>query len=171
MMSWWRAETRRKVYVFDVDGVLLDVGERLRVAMERCGGRKSDRFWNAFFSKELLDLDKPRSVGIELLRDRASKGLIAIVSGRPRKLLSETIKQLEKVCGIPRTLIWRIELREDGDRRPAKIVKLERILNILYEGFEVAEIHDDDIEFLNLARRYLPRTKLYLHTPTGFETL
>jgi len=171
VMNWWRAETLGKVYVFDVDGVLLDVSERLRIAMEHCGGKRNDRFWSKFFSKELLSLDSPRSIGIELLKDRASKGLIAIVSGRPRRLENETIKQLVELCRIPRSLIWRLELRDDGDRRPAKIVKLERVLNILYEGFEIAEVHDDDVEFLNLVRRYLPKTKLYLHTPTGFETL
>ncbi len=158
-----------RVYVFDVDGVLLDVSERLRVARERA--RSRNQFWETFFSPQLLELDKPRRVGIDLLLDRARKGLIAIVSGRPRKLLSHTIKQLTHLCGIPAEAIWRIELRDEGDRRPSHVVKLEKVLGIAYEGFSIEEVHDDDEQYLHALRRYLPKARLYLHRGEAYEVL
>ncbi|HDJ83653.1 MAG TPA: hypothetical protein ENG44_01485 [Desulfurococcaceae archaeon] len=150
-----------KVYVFDIDGVLVDVSERLRRAKELSEGSR-ELFWKYFFSKELIELDKPRDIGIRLLIDRLKMGLVAIVTGRPKSLYYITLKQL-KAINIPIEQIWRIEMRRDGDYRKSYIVKLERILNIVYEGYEIAEIHDDEEELLYRARIYLPKTRLYLH--------
>ncbi len=159
-----------RVFVFDIDGVLLDVRERARRAEELSKGDR-ELFWRYFFSEDLLELDKPRREGIELLLDRAKKGLIAIVTGRPRKLYRATMKQLTEVCGIPREVIWRIEMRDDRDRRKSYLTKLEKILNILYEGYSVEEVHDDDEELLRAVRRYIPSAKLYLHTVNGITQL
>ncbi|NPA97516.1 MAG: hypothetical protein GXO32_07955 [Crenarchaeota archaeon] len=158
-----------EVYVFDVDGVLLDVRERLERA--RSLARSREDFWRIFFSESLLDLDRPRQVAISMLLDRARRGLVAIVTGRPRRLLRRTIDQLTNLCGVPRSAIWRIEMRGEGDYRPGWVVKLERILGIVYEGYEVAEVHDDDEELLYRLRRHLPRARLYLHRGDSFEIL
>ncbi len=150
-----------QIYIFDVDGVLLDVNERLRIAEEMSRGNK-ELFWQYFFSEDLLSLDKPRRIGIDLLLDRAKRGLIAIVTGRPKRLYRATIKQLEEI-GIPRNIVWRLEMRDNNDKRKSWIVKTEKILNIVYEGFEVIEIHDDDEEFLRYIKKKLPRTRVFLH--------
>jgi len=89
--------------------------------------------------------------------------LIAIVTGRPERLRYITLRQL-RMLGIPVERIWRIEMRPDGDTRKSPHFKLETILSIYYEGFSIVEIHDDELEVLMAIRRYLPRTKLYLHS-------
>jgi len=143
------------------------VDERLKKAEELSRGKR-DLFWHYFFSEELLELDEPNPVGIANLLDRASRGLIAIVTGRPRRLYRATVEQLKRV-GIPLERIWRICMRRDNDRRKSPIVKLEMVLELMYEGYEIAEIHDDDEEFLELATKRIPSAELYIYRGTLVE--
>ena len=143
------------VYVFDIDGVLLDVNERFRIA------QNSDNFWRTFFSEELLELDRPRKIGIEILRDRAQSGLISIITGRPENLRRATINQLKEL-NIYR-LIWRIIMRKRNDKRKSYIVKCEALESLINEGYIVMEVHDDDVEVLIHIRRIFPDIKLFLH--------
>ena len=140
----------------------MDIRERLRLAEELSKGRKN-LFWHYFFSEELLALDKPRLIGIQLLLDRLSQGLVAIVTGRPQRLRHITLRQL-KMLGIPVKQIWRLEMQSDSNTRKSIYFKLETILSIYYEGFPVVEVHDDELEVLMAIRRYLPKTRLYLHS-------
>lgn len=140
----------------------MDIRERLRLAEELSKGRKN-LFWRYFFSEELLALDKPRLIGIQLLLDRLSRGLVAIVTGRPQRLRHITLRQL-KMLGIPVKQIWRLEMQSDSNTRKSIYFKLETILSIYYEGFPVVEVHDDELEVLMSIRRYLPKTRLYLHS-------
>lgn len=142
--------------------MLLDIRERLRLAEELSKGRK-DLFWRYFFSEELLALDKPRPIGVQLLLDRLSQGLVAIVTGRPERLRHITLRQL-KMLGIPVKQIWRLEMRSNNNTRESTHFKLETILSIYYEGFPIVEVHDDELEVLMAIRRRLPKTKLYLHS-------
>ncbi len=150
------------VFVFDIDGVLLDVRERLQVAEELSKGNR-DLFWRYFFSEDLMHLDKSRPIGIKLLLDRLSRGFVAIITGRPESLRHITLKQL-RTSGIPVERIWRLDMRPRNDKRKSYRFKLERILSIHYEGFTIAEIHDDDEEVLSAIRRYIPNARLFLHT-------
>jgi len=151
----------KAIYVFDIDGVLLDVSERLKIALQ------SNDFWSVFFSKDLLYLDKPRVKGINMLRERAKKGLVAIITGRPEYLRKITIQQLKEL-GVY-NLIWRIYMRKRGDFRKAKIVKAEAIEQLIVEGYEVIEVHDDDIEVLNYVGKICPNAGLYLHRDNDVE--
>lgn len=140
----------------------MDIRERLHLAKELSKGKKN-LFWRYFFSKELLVFDKPRPIGIQLLLDRLSRGLVAIVTGRPERLRHITLRQL-KMLGIPVKQIWRLEMQSDSNTRKSIYFKLETILSIYYEGFPVVEVHDDELEVLMSIRRYLPKTRLYLHS-------
>jgi len=151
------------VYVFDIDGVLLDVSERLKLALQ------SNDFWRTFFRKDLLHLDKPRAKGIDILRDRAQRGLIAIVTGRPEFLRKATIQQLRDL-GVY-DLVWRIYMRKRRDFRKTKIIKAEIVRQLIIEGFEIVEIHDDEIEVLSYVGKICPGAGLYLHRGNDVEVL
>jgi len=151
-------------YAFDIDGVVVDVSERLRVAMERAG---NDRrlFWRYFFSEELMTLDKPRELGIELVRDRAVRGSIIIITGRPKRLRDVTLHQFTQLTGVRP---YRVFMRSDRDYRKSCIVKLELLTKAIKSGLEVTEFHDDDEEVLKKVKSAYPWIKLYLHTPSSY---
>ncbi len=148
-------------YVFDIDGVLLDVSQRIVLAEELSHGNTS-LFWHYFFSEELLQFDRPRRVGIDILLDRINKGIIIIVTGRPSRLRRITVSQLQSI-GIPISSIKEIHMRMDNDLRKSYLFKLETIENLLLKGYTILEVHDDDEEFLKRVRR-LTNSKLYLHS-------
>lgn len=153
----------KAIYVFDIDGVLLDVSERLKIALQ------SSDFWSVFFSKDLLYLDKPRTKGIEILKERARRGLIVIITGRSEYLRKITIQQLKELEIY--NLVWRMYMRKRGDFRKAKIVKAEAIKQLIVEGYEIVEVHDDEIEVLNYIGKICPYAGLYLHINNDVEVL
>lgn len=154
------------VYVFDIDGVLIDVNSRLRIAMEKSGGRNRV-FWAIFFSEELFELDRPRNIGIQLLREKAEKGEIYIISGRPKRLYNITLDQLRDL-GVLR-YVKSIFLRKNNDLRPSHVYKLEVLSNLINKGVNVCEIHDDDEKLIKEVKKLYPGINAYLHV--GNEVL
>ncbi len=152
-------------YAFDVDGVIVDVSERLRIANEMSGGKRN-LFWRYFFSEDLIKLDKPRSIGINLVRDRASKGCIVVITGRPKRLRDVTIKEFMEYTGVSPCKVF---MRNNRDYRSSAIIKVELISLALNQGFEIIEFHDDSEEVLRAVKEVYPWMKLYLHTPYGYE--
>jgi len=161
------------VYVFDVDGVLIDVNEKIREALKRIGlpeeyplnnidPRRKQLFWKYFLSEELIVYDKPRPAGIKLLLDRLEKGQVLVVSGRPENLKKATLKEL-KIYGVPINKIVPI-FRRRGDRRPFTEFKLEIFKSIP----NIVEVHDDMIDVLYAVKRIKPRVKTYLHKGDEF---
>jgi len=163
-VSWIEGE----VYVFDVDGVLVDASERLREALHRIGvmdivhprslnPRLRARFWRVFLSEELLAYDRPRRVGINMLLDRLNRGVVLILTGRPYRLRRATLRELEE-AGIPvrRALLI---MRPRGDRRRDYEFKS----SVLRRIPRVVEVHDDELEVLERVRRIHPSARLYLH--------
>lgn len=148
-------------YVFDIDGVLLDVSQRIALAEKLSRGNTS-LFWHYFFSEELLQFDRPRRIGIDILLDRIDKGAIIIVTGRPSRLRKITVGQLQSI-GIPISSIKEIYMRSNNDLRKSYLFKLETIEDLLLKGYTILEVHDDDEEFLKRIRRKLTNSKLYLH--------
>ncbi|RLG76564.1 MAG: hypothetical protein DRO12_04225 [Thermoprotei archaeon] len=156
-----------RVYVFDIDGVILDVRERLRYAKELSRTLNTD-FMQVFLSEELLLFDKPRRVGLELLKERMSRGRIALITGRPRRLHQATVEQLRSV-GIDVSKIWRIFMRSNNDRRPAPLVKLDFLDYIESVGGCIAEVHDNEEDLLKLVKSMFPGAKLYLHEDDSYR--
>ncbi len=148
-------------YIFDIDGVLLDVSQRIALAKTFAYNDKS-LFWHYFFSEELLYLDKPRKIGIDILLDRIDKGTVIIVTGRPSYLRQKTLNQLQSI-NIPVNRITEIYFRPKNDYRKSHIFKLETLEKIVLKGYNVLEIHDDDEEFLKNAKKIIYNVKLYLH--------
>jgi len=162
------------VYVFDVDGVLVDATERLREALRRLGvssastpgeldPRLRQRFWEVFLSEDLLALDRPRSVGIQLLLDRLGRGVVLVLTGRPYRLYRATLRELQGF-GVPVDRVV-VSMRPRGDRRR----DVEFKASVLARIPKVAEVHDDELEVLEAARRLHPEARLFLHRGDSYE--
>ncbi|MCD6368591.1 MAG: hypothetical protein J7L38_02195 [Thermoproteales archaeon] len=162
--------TKDRVYVFDVDGVLVDVRDRLKETLKRLGlselikdtsqitGSLRNRFWKIFLSENMLAYDKPRPLGISLLLDRLHEGSVIVLTGRPETLRKATLREL-KGFGVPVEKISQFLFRRRGDRRADYMVKRE----YLKYFSSITEVHDDSIEILYEAKRIHPNARLYLH--------
>ncbi len=160
---------RKHVYVFDLDGVLIDVRERIRKVMEALGidsiedprrlrGRRRRRFWELFLSPRYLSYDRPREIGLRLLRERLEAGgSVVIVTGRPQRLKEYTVRELLSI-GVPVDAL-RIYFRREGDRRKDYEYKAGIISRIP----RVREVHEDSVEVLDVIARLKPEATLYLH--------
>ena len=143
------------MYVFDVDGVLVDSFLTFEIYREM----KKYKRMNELSLKELLKLDRPRKIGIDLYRDRAQKGAIAVVTGRPRELYEITLQEIVTFTGRKPDFLF---MRENTDKRAPKEVKLNFIEHLI-KKVEIKEIHDDDIALLNELKHRYPYIKLYYH--------
>ncbi len=152
-------------YAFDIDGVIVDVTERLRRAHDLSRGNRK-LFWDFFFSEELLSLDKPRSVGIKLLIDRARRGRIIIITGRPVRLKEHTLRELLEYTGIKPHAIF---MRRNNDLRASRVVKLELLKRAISLGYEVVEYHDDDEEVLRAIVYEFPEIRLFIHEDNTYR--
>ena len=154
-----------EAYAFDVDGVLVDNEVRARKAMELSRALGRD-FHEVLHYESLLPLDKPRESGIKLYKNRSKKGLVIIVTGRPKKLLKATINQIVEFTGIKPHYVL---TRSNNDRRPSYKVKADLIALAIKKGMEVIEFHDDDKEVLREIRSRFPWVRLYLHEGPSYR--
>ena len=129
------------VAVVDIDGVLADVRHRLH----HLSGAHKD--WDAFFAAAPGDepLDEGRAVVEHLAQDHD----LVYLSGRPDRCRDDTVAWLNGHDLPP----GRVMLRPDGDRRPARMFKLERIAEIAGDR-TVAVVVDDDPAVCIAARRH-----------------
>mgnify|MGYP000055858626 CR=1 FL=1 len=159
----------RSCYAFDIDGVVADVSKRLSLALSMSGGVKNNIFWEVFFDERLIEeLDTPRNVGVDLVKDRAGRGCIVVITGRPKRLRDVSIKEFIKFTGVRPALIL---MRGNRDFRPSYIVKLKLIDQVLRLGYEIIEFHDDDLEVLKNVKRLYPFIRLYYHFNNKFKLL
>ena len=151
-----------KAAVFDVDGVLIYSVERYNYAVTRAGCTDCPRFWRLFLDpRVVVELDRPRLLGVELARLRAFQGIkILVVTGRPENLRRATLAQLREAGIRPARLL----MRGPGDSRPEPVVKRDAVETLIYEGYEVAEIHDDNVDSLHAAGGVARSATLVLHS-------
>lgn len=121
----------RTVAVVDVDGVLADVRHRLH-HLER---RPKD--WDSFFAA--APADPPLAEGFAVLRHLADSHDVVYLSGRPERLRRATEHWLAEHGAPPGSVV----LRRDGDRRPARQLKVGELLRIGRTA-PVAVLVDDD---------------------------
>lgn len=129
----------RLLAVVDVDGVLADVRHRLAHV------RRRPKDWRAFFAAAPRDpvLDQGR----ETARRLAEVFEIVYLSGRPELCRADTERWLQE-HGMP---AGRVLLRPHGDRRPARLLKVE-VLDDLASERRIAVLVDDDPLVLEAAR-------------------
>lgn len=131
------------VAVCDIDGVVADVRHRLH----HLHGRRSGGSWSAFF--RAAGADTLLAEGAALVADLAREHDIVWLSGRPEWLRPLTRDWLAEQ-GLP---AGRLQLRPDGDYRPARQFKLA-VLRRLRDRDQVlvAAVVDDDAEVIEAAR-------------------
>ena len=100
----------RPLAVFDVDGVLADVGHRVH-HLE--GGRHD---WRAFFAA--AKDDPPLETGLALAHELATEHDLAYLTGRPEGLRRVTRRWLTG-HGLPD---GPLVMRPSGDYRPARVM-------------------------------------------------
>jgi phosphoglycolate phosphatase-like HAD superfamily hydrolase len=128
------------VAVVDIDGVLADVRHRLHHL------RGPHKHWDAFFAAAPDDvpLDEGRAVAERLAQDCE----LVYLSGRPDRYRDDTVAWLDGHDLPP----GQVMLRPDGDRRPARMFKLERLAEIAADR-NVAVVVDDDPAVCAAARK------------------
>lgn len=127
------APTDRPLAVFDVDGVLADVRHRLHHLESR------PKDWNAFF--DAARHDPPLEPGIALCKESARDCEVVYVTGRPERCRRDTLAWFAE-RGLPEGTL---SMRGEGDRRPARMAKLQ-LLRRLARGRTVAVVVDDDLQ-------------------------
>ncbi len=125
--------------VVDLDGVLADVRHRLHHV------RSAPKDWDAFFAAALADplLEQ----GHQTVSRLAEVFDIVYLSGRPERCREDTLTWLERHA-LPR---GEVLLRRPGDRRPARLMKVE-VLDRLSVERSIAVLVDDDPLVLDAAR-------------------
>lgn len=136
----------------DLDGVVADVRHRLhhvtggaRVAggTRVAGGRKD---WDAFFAAAADDplLPEGAAVVARLRQDHE----VVWLTGRPEQCRAATLSWLAE-HGLPD---GRLVMRESGDRRPARVTKVELLRRLAAER-PVDVLVDDDEQVVQAARQ------------------
>lgn len=119
------------VAVVDIDGVVADVRHRLHHL------DKQPKDWTAFFAA--APADPVLDAGVDAVRRLAEVYEIIYLSGRPEGCRSDTEEWLARHA-FPE---GQVRLRALGDRRPARITKVEELRRIA-EVATVAVLVDDD---------------------------
>jgi hypothetical protein len=119
------------VAVVDIDGVVADVRHRLH----HLSGRPKN--WPAFFAAAADD--PPLAEGLRLVHELARDHEVIWLTGRPERLRSVTTDWLVGHALPAATLL----MRADTDRRPARLLKRDR-LRAVGRRHRVAVVVDDD---------------------------
>lgn len=132
-------QTPRMLAVVDIDGVLADVRHRLHHVT------RTPKDWAAFFAAAPADplLEQGRETVVRL----GEVFDIVYLSGRPEHCREDTVTWLRQ-HSLPDGAV---HLRPRGDRRPARLLKVE-VLNRLAGDRPVAVLVDDDPLVLEAAR-------------------
>ena len=155
--------------IFDLDGVLFDVSERLRRCLEEVGAESIEsmsreqrrRFWRLFLSTKYMHLDRPNRELIDYVKDLKRKGhRIIIVTGRREDTQREfTLRQLEE-AGIEYDEIY---FRPPGCFRKDHEFKAEVVEKLRARGYEIIEVWDDSERVAARMRELLPRARVILY--------
>ncbi len=102
---------RKKIIIFDLDGTLVDITQRLHFIE----GEKKD--WNSFF--DACDKDLVKQKMKELCLVLYNSYTIYIVTGRPERIRNKT----EKFLNENNIFFHKLLMRKDGDHRKDYFVK------------------------------------------------
>lgn len=129
----------RPYAVVDIDGVVADVAHRLHHVARR------PKDWEAFFAA--APDDGLLATGAAAVHELAAECDIVWLTGRPERYREPTVDWLARQ-GLPP---GRLLMRREGDRRPARMVKVQRLRRLAAER-PVAVHLDDDPAVIEAAR-------------------
>ena len=156
----------KKACVFDVDGVLIYADERIRRAKQLASALKKD-YRDFLYKEELIQFDVPRPVGIKLLKEKARWCSIIVLTGRPKEFFDLTLKEITNLVEVRPELV----LMRDSKEGSVVRAKLALIKKLIKKGYEIEEIHDDDVNFLHEVRNEYPQIKLFYHIHDRYVVL
>lgn len=133
-------DIRPSVAVFDIDGVLADVRHRLHHVASR------PKDWDAFFGAAPDDPPLTEGLGAVATADRAGH-MVVYLTGRPERCRAATLTWLDE-HGLPAGQLF---MREDSDRRPARITKVAA-LRRLARRYRIEAFVDDDAAVVEAVR-------------------
>ncbi len=125
--------------VVDIDGVLADVRHRVHHL------RRRPKDWPGFFAAAPQDPVLPE--GLAVARRLAENHQLVYLTGRPASCRPDTQAWLAR----HRLPAGTLRMRPAGDRRPARVTKIEQLRALTRER-EVALLVDDDEEVVAAAR-------------------
>lgn len=128
-----------KVIIFDLDGTLCDHGHRSYLA--------DLKQWDLYNAQ--CHADPPRAVELLILQALAHAGIpIILLTGRSEPYRQMTMEWLAK-HEVPYSLLY---MRQDGDHRPATVMKREVYETEIRLGREVIAIFEDDERLVRMWR-------------------
>jgi phosphoglycolate phosphatase-like HAD superfamily hydrolase len=133
------AAPARSLAVLDIDGVLADVRHRLHHLATR------PKDWTGFFTAAADDPLLPG--GAQLAHQLAAEHEVLYLTGRPERIRELTGRWLADQQLPPGRLL----MRPDGDHRPARLFKRERLRTLANER-TIASVVDDDPQVVELLR-------------------
>lgn len=133
------AAPARMTAVIDIDGVLADMRHRLHHL------HAAAKDWESFFAAATDDPLLPQ--GHDVATRLAEVYDVVYLSGRPERCRADTLGWLER----HRLPTGQLLLRPHGDRRPARLLKVDA-LRRLAEQQPVVVLVDDDPQVLDSAR-------------------
>lgn len=136
-----------KTYVFDIDGTIADVSDRLHYVTP------PNRDWNTFFDRVIDDkpiwpiIDLVNIISMHCVRDGSDdpdrdQYDIVFVTGRPERCREQTVKWMAKYFGSV-AFSFSIMMRADGDHRPDHVIKSEIIDQLIDQDCEIVFAVDD----------------------------
>ncbi len=119
----------RRLYIFDIDGTLLDASHRLHWLSDET--LKVDERYDRFFDD--CDLDTPILPLINILRALMVDSDIWFFTGRREDCRNKTVASLAQFTGMaPDIINLQLTMRRVGDKRPDYVVKEEMLNNMLH---------------------------------------
>lgn len=138
------SDERPGAVVLDLDGVLADTRHRTSHLRSR------PKNWDAFFAEATRDPVHPE--GLALAREAVEHGSVVVyLSGRPERTRADTLAWLRD-ADVPE---GDVVLRPEGDRRPARVVKIAA-LRRLAGRLRLDVLVDDDPEVVSAVRSARP---------------
>ena len=160
-----------KCAVFDIDGVIFDVSDRIRATLDELGvdniekvkrnPKLRSKFWKIFLSPKYMYLDKPRFDVINYMRKLKDKEYkIIIVTGRVLEIQGEETEKQLREYNVPYDEIY---FRRKRDKRKDYEFKTSIIQWLIFRGYKIIEVHEDSEEVINKLKLILPSAKFYLY--------
>lgn len=137
-----------KIVIYDLDGTLIDVSERLSKSLEEVGiqsleeatDEQYDEVMKIFNSKKYIDTDKPKEDVINQLKQDADEYGVFIMTGRVGEVKDYTKQQLKKF-NIPYDEIIFVnedlrDIKSTADNKAQKVAELQK-------QYEIVKFVDD----------------------------
>ena len=136
-------------FIFDIDGVVANCSHRIPLI------QGSEKQWDRFFSTQETAADRLIYEGAELFHALRKVHSPFFVTGRPERTRKDTAYWLSKNLGVD-SADYVMLMREDGDHRPAHVVKKDLVKARLPDWIFFLAVDDD----YTICRMYKQQLKI-----------